>query len=287
MIKSDFVGFLKKLLWGVTFDSHRFSIGLFFSIVFYKIPGIIHINSGLIVIPLFLYLILKEKNTYRKILYFNFVLLAFLINIPRASANHNAARYTIMVTPLFFYFISPFIISIIEKVRDKLQLNKAMVIVPFLLIILGFGIYYKNSLSSFSIFPRFTKNYRQTLDWLKNHTNKNDSVIIESNSKLQYKWYIPNINQVNISSTKNGKELTPEEYRKLFKRFNARYIVVDTGAKSAYNKKPKYFFYSSLKDNSPENLMNNLGLNFKLVFKSSSNENDNSILIYKRDKEYK
>ena len=242
-INTDFWGFINRILWGVTSELHRFSVGLFLSME-WKIGDILSINLGMITIPFFIWMILKDPNKERRIFSVVFVIVIFLGCVPRASANHSAARYSIMAAPLFYFYISPYLYQVILLVRDRLGISiKSILIIIFVFVISINGIIYYGSFKQFSFYSTFEPEYQKALDWLKNNSKPREVIVVESNSKLQFSWYLNGVNEIITTSTKISKNISDNEMTQYFRKISAKYIIIDGLAKQPYlAAEPRYFF---------------------------------------------
>lgn len=242
-IRTDFWGFWKRIGLGILKEAHRYAVGFFVSIEWiYK--GHYVGNLGYIIVPFYFFLLTKDKNFERKTFFIVFSAVAFLGNIPLASVDRGTARYSIAVTPLFYFHISYLFYNLVLRVREKRAISfKIIAIIFFVLTIVVNGIVYRDSFKKFSFFPDFEKEYQLTLDWLKENTKEGEVIVTESNSKLRFKWYIPGIQEIVAVSTHNGKDIPVVKMLDYFKSVKAKYIVIDGKAFSSYNEGDyRYFF---------------------------------------------
>lgn len=283
-LANDPTGFFKKILWGITFELHRFTMGLFTSIEFYKNPGFIHISIGYIVFPFFIYLIFKEKDPKRRIFYLFYVLIVFLSTVPRAVSNHNAPRYTIMVMPVFFYLLAPYILNFLNFLKAKTAKLKTVIFAVILLSSIILVFLFHKQITNLSLFPKFSKDYQLALDWMKTNVNKGEVLAIERNSKLAFTWYLDsNIHEIGFTSTYQGKEFPVKELIKQFDKNSVDYIIIDLTAKSTYDRsQSKYFFKQYIEDNKRINLEKLNTTKLKQVFPPLDETRD--IIILKNKK---
>ncbi len=241
-VREDFWGFIQRIAWGLIRELHRYAVGLFVSVEWtYK--SVFSLNLGIIIVPFFIYLLVHEKNIYMKYFFVTFALVIYLGCVPRASVNHSTARYSIMITPVFYFYLSPLLYSFALWIKEKWRMSPKVFVPTILLFsLLINGIIYHKSIKQFSFFPDFNPNYQKALDWLKNNTKKGDGVIHNPNSQYFYNWYVPWIREITVSPTIGGKDIPFPRLLKRFKEFNVKYITINASAVSPYNKSEYRYF---------------------------------------------
>ncbi len=241
-IREDFWGFIHRIAWGFIRELHRYAVGLFVSVEWtYK--SVFSLNFGIIIVPFFIYLLYHEKSIYKKYFLLTFALVVYLGCVPRASVNHSTARYSIMITPVFYFYISPLLYHFVLWMKEKWRITPK-VFVPMILLftLLINGTVYYESIKQFSFWPDFNPNYQKALNWLKDNTKKGDVVIHNPNSQLLYTWYVPWIKELTVTPTLGGKDIPFSVLLKHFKKLNTRYITIDGNAVSPYDKNDYRYF---------------------------------------------
>ncbi len=245
-LREDFWGFIHRIVWGLSRELHRYAVGLFVSVEWtYK--TYFSLNLGMIIVPFFLYLLSRDKNVYRKYLFMTFAIVVYFGCVSRASVNHSTARYSIMITPVFYFYLSPLIYHMGLWIKEKWKLKpKILLTLVFILPLLINSIVYHKGLEQFSFFPDFEPSYQKALDWLKTNTQKGDVVIHNPNSRLGYTWYVPWIKEVTVTPTSDGKDIPYPRLLKFFRKNKAKYITIDGKAFSPYNKNDYRYFFRTM-----------------------------------------
>ncbi|MDH4129374.1 MAG: glycosyltransferase family 39 protein, partial [Spirochaetota bacterium] len=236
IIKRFFIGFLKEL--------HRYAVAFLTSIELIYNGHYIG-NLGYIIVPFYFFILTMEKNVKRKYFFIIFSAVTLLSCIPTAAIDQSTARYSIMVIPLFYFYISPLIIYFYDWLREKLKIKKHYILyVVFAILIIINSIVYIKSFSKLSLFPKFAYEYQWALDWLKKNTKPGDVIMRDSNSRLSFDWYIPWIQEKMTTSIINNKDIDYSKMIDYFKKENVKYIIIDGKASySPYNTSDyRYFF---------------------------------------------
>lgn len=283
----DEVGFqelIKRVIWGTTRQLHRYSVALFASVE-WNYKDFFSLNLGWIIVPLAFFLISREKQIERKVFFLTLAWVSLISAIPRSIGNHSAARYTILMAPVFYFYLSPYLYFLASwlKKRYKIQLHYS-IISAFLFVFFFNGIQFRKNLNNFSFYPRLSQEYKQSLEWLKQNTERGDGIVFERNSTLAgYKWYVGSdkIKEENIGSTRNKMDISAQNLLEDFKRRSLRFVIIDLESRSPYNKETKrYFFRKEITRTQDGVEIKNLPAELKLVYPEKELTESSRILIF-------
>ena len=148
------------------------------------IPFLLGILILLADIGLNLDIIIKNNNLYLKKLLLLFFWIAFPLLFLSIVNDHFEPRYILFVFPAFFIVLSNGLIKL-ETWAKKYHKHLGLILI---IIILGLGGYYQINRANESITPKINsyKELKLAGEWLKQNTNKDDTIITKSVSQITY-----------------------------------------------------------------------------------------------------
>ena len=254
----QFLLICKKIIWGFSKELKHYSVSVFASLEFFY-RDIISFNTGWLIFPLLIALILKDPVKERRIFFLFYVVITFLASVPRASINHGTARYSIAAAPIAYFYLAPFFFNLFFALKHKFpsfSLKKLIAAFSFFFLFLNFYLF-PTPFKSFSFWPSFSSEYQMSLDWIKDHAPESVVLIHEPNSKLRYSWYTKEMNnfKVLLPSTIHQTDIPIQNLIRRFQFYKTQYledfppvpvyIIVDLWATSPYSwikSKSRFFF---------------------------------------------
>jgi len=248
-LSEDFQGFINKIILGIQRQLHKYSVGFFVSVQIAS-PEQYYFNTGYLLLPFYFYLLSKESSPERRIFYIVFSLVVFFGCVPRAAVGHGTARYSIMVTPIFFYILAPLIFHLMMKLKQRsvLWMRRAVAGLFAIALLVNIVIFNK-AFKDFSFTPGFIPEFVWALNWIEKNGLKGDKFGRDSSSKLSYHWYVPWIEEEVASSSVKGKDVPDKKIVNFFRKKKVKYIIIDSVTSfSPYDKsKSKHFFKKHIK----------------------------------------